>query len=486
MTDQTRDLPDRIVVGANGAYWRDYGDHYSMCVISEDNDPVEIVAIYNRNEADATAWDRGFLAGFKARPAVTTDPREAVADALLVLKGEYQKPRLEHKPYCAKVGPYGGVGLGGGSRSGYRCTCGQPERQAIVDAGVRAALATSQPDDPSGPELGPRQTGYTDLRMDEPGTVARYVTPDPAPSGVAARNHARATATEDANGGFREVAGCKCEECQRLATPDPAPDAVWEAWRRVADTLSADQDADGDIIEAAIRADVNALVRSEREAGYQEGKRAQGGGSGRMSTDRTSHDAPPDLLDNDKGAVYAVAARIEAILDEAVLSGALGAEELRLFSVVQRQADDPSGSDALATPNAAPDVEGPNEGSRRMPADLLVRSQEPLAQAAWEALRVDFLPSERGHVDDHIASIERAVWNAVAGDAAKATYDSIRAQGGGLDVERLARALAVADWAPAWYANVVQGGGEHEAGWDSDKLAAIIVAEYARLLEAEQ
>ena len=83
---ETRDLPDRIVVGANGAYWRDYGDHYSMCVISEDNDPVEIVAIYNRNEADATAWDRGFLAGFKARPAVTADPREAqyaVIDAVL-------------------------------------------------------------------------------------------------------------------------------------------------------------------------------------------------------------------------------------------------------------------------------------------------------------------------------------------------------------------------------------------------------------------
>jgi hypothetical protein len=67
------DLPDRIVVGANGAYWRDYGDHYSMAVVSDDNDPVEIVAIYNRQEADATAWDRGFKAGLDAaRPSAAT------------------------------------------------------------------------------------------------------------------------------------------------------------------------------------------------------------------------------------------------------------------------------------------------------------------------------------------------------------------------------------------------------------------------------
>ncbi len=48
-----RDLPDRIVVGANGAYWRDYGDHYSMCPVSEDNDPVVSVAVYVRVAARA-------------------------------------------------------------------------------------------------------------------------------------------------------------------------------------------------------------------------------------------------------------------------------------------------------------------------------------------------------------------------------------------------------------------------------------------------
>lgn len=55
------------------------------------------------------------------------------------------------------------------------------------------------------------------------------------------------------------------------------------------------------------------------------------------------------------------------------------------------------------------------------------------------------------------------------------------AAGSALDVGRLARALAVADWTPAWYATVIPGGaGEHEAGWDSDKLAAILATEYSR------
>ena len=45
------DLPDRIVVGKNGAYWRDYGDHYSMAVVSEDNDPIDPIAVYVRQRA---------------------------------------------------------------------------------------------------------------------------------------------------------------------------------------------------------------------------------------------------------------------------------------------------------------------------------------------------------------------------------------------------------------------------------------------------
>lgn len=44
-------LPARVVVGANGAYWRDYGQHYSMCPVSDDNDPVEVRAVYVRAPA---------------------------------------------------------------------------------------------------------------------------------------------------------------------------------------------------------------------------------------------------------------------------------------------------------------------------------------------------------------------------------------------------------------------------------------------------
>jgi hypothetical protein len=47
-SDVTRSLPDRVVVGANGAYWRDYGTHYSICPVSNDNDPLEIAAVYER------------------------------------------------------------------------------------------------------------------------------------------------------------------------------------------------------------------------------------------------------------------------------------------------------------------------------------------------------------------------------------------------------------------------------------------------------
>lgn len=48
------DLPRRVVVGKNGAYWRSYENvdgtvgHYSMPPVSTDNDPVEPIAVYER------------------------------------------------------------------------------------------------------------------------------------------------------------------------------------------------------------------------------------------------------------------------------------------------------------------------------------------------------------------------------------------------------------------------------------------------------
>jgi hypothetical protein len=99
-----------------------------------------------------------------------------------------------------------------------------------------------------------------------------------------------------------------------------------------------------------------------------------------------------------------------------------------------------------ATPPAdSGTAEKNRDSSRRMPADLLVRSQEP--EAAWKALSDALLPSERVHVEQHRAAIERAVWNAVAGDAAKATYESIRAtppaDSGALDLGRHRPVLAM-------------------------------------------
>ncbi len=41
-------LPERVVVGANGAYWRVYSDQYSMCPVSTDNDPIDVIATYER------------------------------------------------------------------------------------------------------------------------------------------------------------------------------------------------------------------------------------------------------------------------------------------------------------------------------------------------------------------------------------------------------------------------------------------------------
>ena len=42
------DLPDRIVVDAHGHYWRDYGTHWSMCPVSDENVETEAVAVYVR------------------------------------------------------------------------------------------------------------------------------------------------------------------------------------------------------------------------------------------------------------------------------------------------------------------------------------------------------------------------------------------------------------------------------------------------------
>lgn len=79
------DLPQRVVVGANGAYWRDYGTHYSMCPVSEDNDPVEVVAVYEvvpKGRLDVERLARPFEGGnylqaYDHRSGRWLDAREA-------------------------------------------------------------------------------------------------------------------------------------------------------------------------------------------------------------------------------------------------------------------------------------------------------------------------------------------------------------------------------------------------------------------------
>ena len=94
-TDRTpmTDLPDRIVVGANGAYWRDYGDSYSMCPVSEDNDPVEVVATYVRAEPRAEGLDVERDLQTLAK-LIATDWNGRLDEALAILdKGATLPPR---------------------------------------------------------------------------------------------------------------------------------------------------------------------------------------------------------------------------------------------------------------------------------------------------------------------------------------------------------------------------------------------------------
>lgn len=73
------DLPDTVVVDQQGAYWRNFGSHYSMCVVSTHNDPIEVQAVYAR--LDGTFAKRiadEALASQDTKPEVGT-PTQALA-----------------------------------------------------------------------------------------------------------------------------------------------------------------------------------------------------------------------------------------------------------------------------------------------------------------------------------------------------------------------------------------------------------------------
>jgi len=70
-------LPVRVVVDQNGNYWRDYGSHYSMCPVSEDNEPVTVTMAYIPDTALLAEQAQAALA------AVPTLDRERLAKAVL-------------------------------------------------------------------------------------------------------------------------------------------------------------------------------------------------------------------------------------------------------------------------------------------------------------------------------------------------------------------------------------------------------------------
>jgi hypothetical protein len=108
-------------------------------------------------------------------------------------------------------------------------------RDAAVEAAVRAlgdAMRDHQEkaSGPSGPHIitpDPRCVGNLfDALAADPAraraVAAALVGGDPTAAGVRARNYARSIAAEDASGGYREIAGCGCEHCAALHSPDPA------------------------------------------------------------------------------------------------------------------------------------------------------------------------------------------------------------------------------------------------------------------------
>lgn len=75
--DREASLPDLVVVGRDGAYWRDFGDFYSMCPVSTDNDPVVPIAFYVRvGQVDVHVLI-ALIDGYRARLAADPEPTEA-------------------------------------------------------------------------------------------------------------------------------------------------------------------------------------------------------------------------------------------------------------------------------------------------------------------------------------------------------------------------------------------------------------------------
>lgn len=54
-------LPIRVVVDQHGHYWRDYGDHWSMCPVSDENTATEPVTEFYRFGGDCMEGVSGWF-----------------------------------------------------------------------------------------------------------------------------------------------------------------------------------------------------------------------------------------------------------------------------------------------------------------------------------------------------------------------------------------------------------------------------------------
>lgn len=101
-------LPARVVVGENGAYWRDFGDWFSMCVVSTDNDPVVPVAVYERVRPGSLVLSPGQVA--KARELLDVICRDSLEGSLADVVAAGREAGVTSAAFCDLVALLGGEG----------------------------------------------------------------------------------------------------------------------------------------------------------------------------------------------------------------------------------------------------------------------------------------------------------------------------------------------------------------------------------------
>lgn len=134
-------LPYRVVIGANGAYWRDFGAYFSMCPVSSDNDPVEEVAVYvpiqveDRLRAERDAVTEALLK-HKARVSELEEQLETrELDFAVLLVWLHRDP---HEPWETDISDFSDEWCAG-------FFAGQENAQDVLDRAIGNTPAASSP-----------------------------------------------------------------------------------------------------------------------------------------------------------------------------------------------------------------------------------------------------------------------------------------------------------------------------------------------------